>query len=225
MTPHRKRRQDMFAAWKKSYRWKSPEQKLCWEILDIPTSRNNSWMDGWEEFFLANIYTRIFFPLRNARSKKRNWGCLFWGRHFRGFLIWGPAMVDPWPRTEKWGSFVGIRIPLGSSRSLWWLGNPPQTEHFDHLNNRKASVAKANGRPAVDPWTRHDSYARPLAQTMNSCTLRIRCLGETTCYSAWSSFRSMSGDPIFPTVYIGGLGGGFKYFLFSPLFGEDFQLD
>ena len=43
------------------------------------------------------------------------------------------------------------------------------------------------------PWHRMPGH---WPKTMNSCTFRIRCLGDTTC-SAWSSFRSMSGDPIF----------------------------
>ena len=99
-----------------------------------------------------------------------------------GGFWFGAAMVDPWPRNVL-GIFCGDKNSIRAIEKLVMIG--------------QSSPNWTLRSPLLCTWTRHDSYARPLAQTMNSCTLRIRCLGETTCYSAWSSFRSMSGDPIF----------------------------
>ena len=79
---------------------------------------------------------------------------------------------------------------IGQSSPKWTLRSPKLT-----IWSNRTSVAK-NQRDLADmdsPWHRMPGH---WPKTMNSCTFRIRCLGDTTC-SAWSSFRSMSGDPIF----------------------------
>ena len=52
-----------------------------------------------------------------------------------------------------------------------------------------------------------------------------RWISLTRLSLSWSHLRPKVASPLVFHSYHSWLGGGFKYFLFSPLFGEDFQFD
>ena len=112
---------------------------------------------------------------------------------------------------------------------------------FDQVKNQNLGKSYSNligGHPQMIPlnilWLSQWRTLFYLIQDIIQLLPKVLVLPKSSFFSgaaricssctAWIS--EQSGETCSQTEpFLGGLGGGFKYFLFSPLFGEDFQFD
>ena len=142
---------------------------------------------------------------------------IFLGRFFFGmfltFFLFSPSVFPPKSSRGIFTLFETMPVCLDTLQVFVWPRGriSPWTLILNDWRFRWEVAARFMGTSSGDPAKSHETF-------------------PTTNLNPWHSFNMFSGHHLLPffwgsnTAYLW-LGGGFKCFLFSPLFEEDSQFD